>query len=197
MTHRFGAVVLAAGGASRFGATKQLAELDGRPLVRHAVDAARAAGADPVVVVVGHDAERVAAAADTGERPPDGRGTWAVHNAAWAEGQASSVVAGMRALAGDDGVDVAVVLLADVPGVAPAAVRAVVEAARTSGTGARAVHDDGPSHPVAFARPAWTALGDLRGDRGARQLRDLELLDVVVPGPRPRDVDHPDDLDRA
>ena len=36
-------IVLAAGTASRYGATKQLAVLDGRPLVQHAIDALAAA----------------------------------------------------------------------------------------------------------------------------------------------------------
>ena len=63
-----GGVVLAAGGASRFGSPKQLAELDGRPLLQHAVDAMLAVPAiDPVVVVLGAEAERVRAAVDFGE----------------------------------------------------------------------------------------------------------------------------------
>src|SRR6266508_4112580 len=49
-------IVLAAGTSSRFGRTKQLLELEGKPLVQYAVDAAAAAGLDEVVVVVGHDA---------------------------------------------------------------------------------------------------------------------------------------------
>jgi molybdenum cofactor cytidylyltransferase len=50
-------IVLAAGTSSRFGRTKQLLELDGKPLVQHAVDAAAAGGLDEIVVVLGHDAE--------------------------------------------------------------------------------------------------------------------------------------------
>ena len=49
---RVGGVVLAAGAGSRFGGDKLVAPLDGRPLVRHVVDAAVAAGLDPIVVVV-------------------------------------------------------------------------------------------------------------------------------------------------
>ena len=52
-------IVLAAGTASRYGATKQLAVLDGRPLVQHAIDALAAASIDEIVVVLGHDAARV------------------------------------------------------------------------------------------------------------------------------------------
>ena len=50
-----GGVVLAAGGASRFGSPKQLAELDGRPLLQHAVDAMLAVPAvDPIAQVAAH-----------------------------------------------------------------------------------------------------------------------------------------------
>ena len=53
-------VVLAAGGASRFGSPKQLAELDGVPLLQHAIDAVLDVPAvDPVAVVLGASAERV------------------------------------------------------------------------------------------------------------------------------------------
>ena len=52
-------IVLAAGTASRYGATKQVAVLDGRPLVQHGIDALAAASVDEIVVVLGHDAARV------------------------------------------------------------------------------------------------------------------------------------------
>lgn len=52
-------IVLAAGTSTRFGATKQVAELHGRPLAQHAVDALTAARMDEIVVVLGHDAELV------------------------------------------------------------------------------------------------------------------------------------------
>ncbi|TMK91778.1 MAG: nucleotidyltransferase family protein [Actinobacteria bacterium] len=54
-------IVLAAGTGSRFGGTKQLAELDGSPLVMHAVTALREGGVDEIVVVTGHDADAVEA----------------------------------------------------------------------------------------------------------------------------------------
>ena len=57
------AVVLAAGSATRFGRTKQLELVRGKPLAQHAIDAAVGRRAfDEIVVVLGHDAERVRAA---------------------------------------------------------------------------------------------------------------------------------------
>lgn len=185
---RAAAVVLAAGRGERFGtATKQLAQVDGRSLVRHAVDAAIAAQLDEVVVVLGHDAAAVAA------QLPDEARVRAVTNPRFGEGQSTSVVAGIEAL--DDDVDVVVFLLGDQPGLPPDAIRAVIGAVRGGALVARAVYDDGPSHPVAFARDTWPALRELRGDEGARQvLHRFTVEPVRVPGPAPRDIDRPDDL---
>lgn len=182
-------VVLAAGAARRFGATKQLVEVDGRPLVRHAVDTALAAGLAPVVVVVGHDADRVRAAL-----PP---GVEVVDNPAHASGQASSLRAGVAAVATGDA-DGLVVLLADQPGVAPGVVGRVVAALGQGHVAARARYADRPGHPVAFARAAFAALAHVTGDTGARDLlADLDVHEVPVDGPCPPDVDTPDDLPPA
>ncbi len=59
---KIAAIVLAAGRSTRMGDNKLLAMLDGRPLVRHAVEAALGSAARPVVVVTGNDADAVRAA---------------------------------------------------------------------------------------------------------------------------------------
>jgi molybdenum cofactor cytidylyltransferase len=183
-------VVLAAGRATRFGATKQVAEVEGQPLVARVVATAHAASSvDEVHLVVGHDAEVVAGAARS-EGPVE-----VVVNEAYAEGQATSLRAGI-ASADAGGADVAVVLLADEPDVPAEAVDRVVAEVRTGATAARARYDDALGHPVAFSRAAFGRLLSVEGDRGARDLlADLGVVEVVVPGPRPRDVDTPDDLD--
>ena len=183
-------LVLAAGTGSRFGATKQLVEVDGRPLVAHVGATAREAGLAPVVVVVGHDAAAVAAAVDGDEDVE------VVVNPAHGRGQATSLRAGVRALQPGDA-DAAVVLLADEPGVAPEAVRAVVAALEDGAAVARAVYEDRPGHPVGFARRVWADLLGTRGDTGARQLLDaLDVTPVGVDGPAPVDIDTPADLGR-
>jgi molybdenum cofactor cytidylyltransferase len=202
-------LILAAGAGERYGGTKQLATMEERPLVAHAVDTALVAGADPVVVVVGHDAERVATAAratfgpTTGGSATGGRVEIAV-NPAYRSGQAGSLATGIRTLLPHRDVEVAVILLADQPGVLPEAVRTVAAALGcVRGPGgarpdaARASYTDGVGHPVAFRRPAWSRLLSLSGDVGARHLlEDLEVLHVRVPGRVPADVDTPDDLAR-
>ncbi|MEA2445246.1 MAG: molybdenum cofactor cytidylyltransferase, partial [Thermoleophilales bacterium] len=54
-------IVLAAGAGTRFGGRKQLAELDGRPLLEHALEALESAPVADRIVVLGADAADVAA----------------------------------------------------------------------------------------------------------------------------------------
>ena len=56
---RVAGVVLAAGLSTRMGTNKMLLEVGGRTLVQRAVSTAIAAGLDPVLVVVGHERDRV------------------------------------------------------------------------------------------------------------------------------------------
>jgi molybdenum cofactor cytidylyltransferase len=186
------AVVLAAGSSTRFGAPKPLALLDGRPLLIHVLDAARESGVGRSVVVVGHDADAVAAAV------ADRSDVEVVVNPDHRSGQASSVGIGLAAAMAPPHAEVAVMLLADQPGIDPAVIRRVVDALEDGSDAARARYEDGAGHPVAFPRRVWTQLREeLTGDAGARQLfDDLQVTYVPVSAPSPPDVDRPEDLDR-
>ncbi len=183
------AVVLAAGPGSRFGGPKQVEVLDGAALARHAVDAARAAGIEHIVVVVGSDADAVADAA--------GEGVTIVRNDRWREGQSTSVRAGLDALGGD--VDAAIVLLADQPGIGASHVGALVDAMRARPEPViRLRFADAPG-PALLRREVWDDVRALSGDTGARELfeRHPELVfDATVAGAAPADVDTRDDLER-
>jgi molybdenum cofactor cytidylyltransferase len=183
-------VVLAAGTGSRFGSTKQLAELDGRPLVLHAIEAIRDGGADEILVVTGHDAEAVEAVL-----PSDVR---VVRNDAYRQGQASSLAAAVHDLHPDS--EAAVVLLADQPGVLADEVVAIIgRFRRTRARVVRLRYADGPG-PALLSREVYAEAGHLHGDVGARVLfaSHPEWIDeVVVDRQAPRDVDVPADLDLA
>lgn len=118
-TPRVGAIVLAAGSSTRMGRNKLLLPLDGQPLVRRAVAAAVGAGLHPVILVVGHDADRVREAVA-------GLACHVVPNPEHAAGIRLSLQAGVRALPAD--VSAAVVTLADMPLVTAAMLRAAVDA---------------------------------------------------------------------
>src|SRR5215210_7015637 len=114
---RTAAVVLAAGGGSRFrGGPKLLAPFRGRPLVATAVASALEAGLDETVVVVGEG--RL-----TAVLPP---GVTVVENPRWREGIATSLAASLRHAEGA-GHEAVVVGLGDQP-LVPAAAWAAVAA---------------------------------------------------------------------
>ena len=186
------AIVLAAGAGTRFGGTKQVVEVRGKPLAQHAVDAAVEAGVDEVVVVLGHDAESVRAAL----RLP-GIGRWVV-NPAHSTGMASSLAVGLEHA--DPSSEAAVLLLADQPGVTAQHVRALIDAfAARRRPIVRLAFRTGPG-PSLIARELWPEVSSLEGDVGARTLIAMrpELVEIVdAGGDAPVDVDVPEDLERA
>jgi molybdenum cofactor cytidylyltransferase len=152
-------LILAAGAGTRFGAeTKQLADLHGKPLLQHAVDAMNAA-LERAVVVLGHDAGRIRSAVDFGRAR-------VVVCEDWAQGQGFSLRAGVAALAD---ADVVAITLGDQPIITPAV---ITEAIAQLGDfdAVRVVYDGRPGHPVVLGRRVLAAVPELEGDAGAREL---------------------------
>lgn len=180
-------VVLAAGEGRRFGGTKQLAQVDGRPLVLHAVGVLRDAGVDELLVVTGHDADAVEAAL-----PRDAR---VVRNPHYRDGQSTSLAAALHEVADDS--EAAVVLLADQPGVSASDVRSLIDGfRRTHAAIVRLRYTDGPG-PALLSREIYAEAGHLHGDVGARVLIASHpewVHEVIVARPAPRDIDVPGDL---
>lgn len=186
---RVAGVLLAAGTSSRFGdENKLLATVGGEPVVRHAARTLLDAELDPVIVVVGHESDRVRdAVADLPVTP--------AVNDTYEAGQSTSVRTGISALSD---VDAAVVALGDMPFVDPRTVETLV-AAYDAGTGdaLAAAYDGDRGNPVLFDRRFFDPLVAVDGDIGGREIL-LEsdasaLVAVDDPGVR-RDVDRPDDL---
>jgi molybdenum cofactor cytidylyltransferase len=184
------AVVLAAGGGSRFAGPvhKLLVTVGGRALVARAVGAAAAAGLDETVVVTG--------AVDlAGAGLPSG--VTLVANPCWAGGLATSI---QRALshARAQGHEAVVVGLGDQPSVPVSAWRAVAASAAPV---AVATYGGVRGHPVRLARPVWPRL-PTTGDAGARALLDgsgVRVEEVACAGAgaaRPADIDTVEDLGR-
>jgi CTP:molybdopterin cytidylyltransferase MocA len=164
--------VLAAGAARRFGSPKQLALLDGRPLLEHALAAmAAAAGVERVVVVLGAHADAILAGVDRqGAEPvicPD-----------WEEGQAASLRAGVEAVA--DRAAAVVVTLGDEPAIEAAAIDRIVAARDGVSVAVRASYEGRPGHPVLLERGIFGAVAALRGDEGARGLLAGAAVSVVA-----------------
>ncbi len=183
-------VVLAAGTGSRFGGTKQVVVVDGKPLAQHAIDALAAAGVDEIVVVTGHDAVAVATVLTL---PAQARIVW---NKAYREGQASSLAAALHVL--DDDSEAAVILMADQPGVTLDVIRSLILRFRaTRKQVVRVMYADGPG-PSLLSREIYGEAGHLHGDVGARILIASHpewVEEVAIAGAAPRDVDLPSDLE--
>ncbi len=170
------AVLLAAGSSSRFRAaggghsTKLAAPLAGKPLVRHAAEAALASLARPVVVVTGHDRDVVEAALA-------GLDIRFAHNPAYADGLASSLKTGIAALPGS--VAGALILLGDMPAVTPSLLDRLIAAFgdRPDALAAAPTVGGRRGNPALLARALFAAVAELGGDEGARK-----LLDNAEPG---------------
>ena len=181
-----GGLVLAAGAATRFGRPKQLAELDGIPLLEHALGTITASPVGRVVVVLGSAADEIAAAVDLHGADP-------MVCARWEEGQSASLACGLAELASCEAV---VVTLGDQPRVSPDAIRRVI-AARNGASAVRATYGGEPGHPVLLEHDLFEALRDVSGDRGARNLLlSVPVLDVPCDDlGGGEDVDTPAELD--
>jgi molybdenum cofactor cytidylyltransferase len=173
------------------GRPKLLLPVGEQPLIRLVVERVLAARVDEVVVVLGAEAEAVGAALA-------GLPVRTVLNPRFAEGQATSLRAGVDALSA--AAEAVVIVLGDQPLPDPALVGRLVDAFRRSGRPiAVPRYADGRGHPVLFAAALFDELREVTGDRGAREViaRDAaRVVEVAVPGPMPLDVDTPADYER-
>lgn len=185
-------LLLAAGGGARFGRPKALVEVAGERLVERGARLLRAAGLDPVVVVLGAAADRVRAEADLD-------GVEVVDNPAWESGMGSSLRTGLAALT--DRAPAAIVALADQPGIGVTAVRRLVGAWAAGARVAVATYGGERRNPVLLHAAVWDAVASAAtGDEGARPFLRAHPELVVPVGcdgtGYPDDVDTPEDLAR-
>jgi CTP:molybdopterin cytidylyltransferase MocA len=186
------AILLAAGAGSRFGGGKLLAPYRGRPLIEASLSNLADAPVDERVVVVGDDAEPLRETCES-------YGFKVVANPDWAQGQSTSVRAGLQSLGPE--VRAAVVLLADQPLVGATVVERLVTAFEKGAKVVVATYGGKPRNPVLFSREVWPLLmAELSGDEGARSfLRRRPELVARVPCDGvgdPADVDTAEDLRR-
>ena len=190
---RLAAIVLAAGRSSRMGGSnKLLAEIGGRPLVRIAVEEALASRARPVIVVTGHQRERVEAALI-------GLDVVLVHNPAYAEGLSTSLKTGIAAA--PPSADGAIVCLGDMPQVDARLIDRLL-AAFDPEQGALIIVPTiagKRGNPVVWSRRFFADLAALTGDVGACGLiatyPEAVVKVVVADAAAFTDIDTPDALD--
>jgi CTP:molybdopterin cytidylyltransferase MocA len=189
------AVLLAAGGGTRYSdvghkltaSLSSTPDRDGHTVFARSLSAALAADLGAVIVVTGR-----LDAADLGiDRERDD--IIVAHNDRWADGQMTSVHAGLDVVLSD----VAVIGLADQPGIEPASWRAVADACTTANPIAVATYASRRANPVGLHRSIWPLLahdGD-EGARGLMRLREDLVIEVPCNG-SPDDIDTAEDLRR-
>ena len=185
-------VVLAAGTSSRMGRNKLLLPLGQQSVVRRAVSTALAAGLQSVLVVLGHESDRVQQALDGLRYTP-------VRNPHYAQGLHTSLRAGIAAVPAE--AQAALILLADMPRVTADMVRTLVEGYR-SGTRPLVVstYAGVEAPPMLYDRSLFPELLALEGDgcgkRVVKRHRE-ESLQVPWPASALADLDVPADVDAA
>ena len=161
---RVSAVVMAAGRSTRMGAiNKLLVSLDGRVMVRAVVDALLGSSVGAVVVVTGHESDRVREALA-------GSDVRLVHNPEFGQGLSGSLRVGLAAL--PESAEGAVICLGDMPLVTSQHVDSLV-AAFDPAEGREIcvpVFEGKRGNPVLFARRFFDEMMAVRGDVGARHL---------------------------
>lgn len=184
--------MLAAGGSTRIGKTKQLIEYEGKPLVRRAAEAALAAGVRAVVVVLGARAEDI--------RPAlaDLAGVSVALNPDWESGMASSLRAGVAEVVRDPALNGVMIVLADQPLIDGDALRRLADTFRAGARIVASGYDGVPGVPALFGREHAPALMGLTGDVGAgpwlrSRLPDVAIVPLEGTG---LDLDTPEDLTR-
>jgi molybdenum cofactor cytidylyltransferase len=189
---RIGAIVLAAGQSRRMGPQNKLLErVDDIPMVAHAVEAACKSGAEPVVVVTGHERERVV-------ETLAGFDVQFVHNPDYSSGLSGSLSRGLAALTPD--VEGAIVCLGDMPRVNVSHLDRLIAAFDpVEGRSICVPTSQGKrGNPVLFGERFFAEMKDVRGDVGARHLIgeyadevcEVEMGDAAVL----LDVDNPNAL---
>jgi len=187
---RVAAVILAAGGSRRFGSPKQLARWGDKTFIEHAVDTALASQASPVIVVLGAEIEQCLAA--LGHRPVK-----VVINEAWAQGQSTSMQAGLAALPSNIGC--ALFLLVDLPGVSSDLINQLIQRHRETLAPIIWPEFEGKrGNPVLFDRALFPELRQVSGDIGGKPvlIRYKDQAERVVVKDRAilQDIDNIEDL---
>ena len=189
---RIAGLVLAGGRSSRMAPRNKLLEtIGGEPMVRHVAAKALAGGAQPVIVVTGHEAAVVTAALG-------GLDVTIAANPDYADGLSTSLRAGLRALPAC--IDGALILLGDMPDIETSVLTALMAAFTGPAAICLPVRHGRRGNPVLWGSAHFAEMMQLTGDSGAKPLmarHETHLIEVEVATDSIfEDVDAPEDLAR-
>ncbi len=152
------AIILAAGKSSRAGRNKLLAEKNGRAMIRHCAAAVKSSKVNRLIVVTGHDEDKIRAALA-------GMDVLYVHNPDYASGMASSIKVGVRAAQQDDA---ALICLADMPDITAKHINLIIK--NDADKICFPMKNNIQGHPVLWPKKFFPDLMTLSGDQGAKSL---------------------------
>ena len=187
-----GAIILAAGAATRMGRVKQLLPYRTTTFIGHAIEQARLAGFAPLIVVVGAESAQVRAS--VAALPVE-----IAENSNWQLGMGSSIRCGLHALQTTAPEIAAVaILLTDQPLVTGDHLRRMCALLSLDCSAVAAEYSGSIGVPALFQRKVFPKLLSLAPEAGAKQLL-RELGEAVRPFPLPEagtDIDSPEDYSR-
>ena len=186
-----GIVLLAAGASSRMGAPKQLLKVKGISLIRRAAEQALDSGCQPVVVVLGANADLIAPELD-------GLTIDIAVNRDWKMGMSSSILCGLKSLlCANPTLESVILFLADQPNITATSLRRLTTAHVQSGSQLVAAAYSGPiGTPALFSRIHFNELLQIEGQGGAKSLLERHAP-CVLPIEFPEaacDLDTPEDV---
>ena len=173
-------MILAAGAGRRFGGIKQLALIDGEPMLKRVVESLAIPELADCSVVIGAHHDQV-------RKVLEGTRAQIVTNPSWETGMASTIKVGLvRVEALLPSIDAVIIALADQPHISGAYIRRMCALCQEEPERIIASqYDTVRGVPVLFPRDSWPHLFALSGDRGARRLlQDLDparILELPCP----------------
>jgi molybdenum cofactor cytidylyltransferase len=175
------------------GTPKQLLAYRGCSFIRHMAEVAITSVCQPIVVVLGANAEQIKP--EISQLPVQ-----IVENQQWAEGMSSSIRVGIKALdGGNQNLEAVAIALCDQPFVSPQTINQLIEAYHLTGKPIIASEYAGTlGVPVLFSRPLFSELMALKSNEGAKQLIKRHIHEVFsIPFPGGAiDIDTPNDYEK-
>jgi len=170
-----GIIILAAGSSSRFGSTKQLVHFKGKTLLQHTIEEATEAGAEPIIVVTGANADEIS-------KEIKNEKIEIVFNRDWEQGMASGIIIGLKkAISLNNKMEKAIIAVCDQPFISSSVFQQLYQEQTKSAKHIVAcAYADTIGTPALFTQKYFDVLMKLKGDEGAKKLMKTYSEDVAT-----------------